>query len=103
MRPTETEVPIYEYECRKCGVFELSQSISEEALSRCPKCRSKVSRLISAPAFHLKGGGWYADGYDSKASKNKEKKESSKDGASAKTDTAKSEKAAETPKSSTSS
>jgi len=60
-------VPIYEYECRKCGVFDYEQSIADRPLARCPKCRSKVTKLISASAFHLKGGGWYADGYDRKA------------------------------------
>jgi putative FmdB family regulatory protein len=59
-------MPIYEYECRKCGVFDYSQSLSDQPLSRCPKCRSKVTKLISASAFHLKGGGWYSDGYDKK-------------------------------------
>jgi putative FmdB family regulatory protein len=60
-------VPIYEYECRKCGVFDYEQSISDRPLGRCPKCRSKVTKLISATAFHLKGGGWYSDGYDRKS------------------------------------
>lgn len=60
-------MPIYEYECRKCGVFDYEQSIADRPLGRCPKCRSKVTKLISASAFHLKGGGWYADGYDRKA------------------------------------
>jgi putative FmdB family regulatory protein len=59
-------MPIYEYECRKCGVFDHAQSIADRPLNRCPKCRSKVTKLISATAFHLKGGGWYADGYDRK-------------------------------------
>jgi putative FmdB family regulatory protein len=56
-------MPIYEYECRKCGVFEHSQSINDGPLKRCPECRSGVQKLLSAPAFHLKGGGWYSDGY----------------------------------------
>ncbi len=59
-------MPIYEYECRKCGVFDYEQSIADRPLARCPKCRSKVTKLISASAFHLRGGGWYADGYDRK-------------------------------------
>lgn len=69
-------MPIYEYECKKCGTFEAVQSISEEPLKRCPECRSKVSRLISSGSFHLRGGGWYADGYDSKSAKSKEKSSS---------------------------
>ena len=64
-------MPIYEYECRKCGVFDYEQSIADRPLARCPKCRSKVTKLISASAFHLKGGGWYSDGYDRKAASTK--------------------------------
>ena len=59
-------MPIYEYECRKCGVFDYAHAMSARPLARCPRCRSKVTKLISASAFHLKGGGWYADGYDRK-------------------------------------
>jgi putative FmdB family regulatory protein len=58
-------MPIYEYECAKCGSFEHTQSIHDSPLTRCPTCRRKVQRLISRAAFHLKGGGWYADGYAS--------------------------------------
>jgi putative FmdB family regulatory protein len=61
-------MPIYEYECRKCGVFDYEHPMSARPLARCPRCRSKVTKLISATAFHLKGGGWYADGYDKKSS-----------------------------------
>jgi predicted nucleic acid-binding Zn ribbon protein len=39
------------------------QSSAAKNLSRCPTCRSKVTKLVSASSFHLKGGGWYADGY----------------------------------------
>ena len=62
-------MPIYEYECDKCGhAFEREQRITEDPVKTCPECRSrKVKRLLSAPGFILKGGGWYADGYsDSK-------------------------------------
>jgi len=57
-------MPIYEYECPKCGAFEHSQSIHDRPLHKCPKCRRKVQRLISATSFQLKGGGWYAQGYE---------------------------------------
>lgn len=56
-------MPVYEYECPKCGGFEHSQSIHDRPLHKCPKCRRKVERLISASSFQLKGGGWYAHGY----------------------------------------
>lgn len=61
-------MPTYEYDCPKCGTFERFQSMTEEALKRCPTCRSKVEKLISGGNFLLKGGGWYADGYEKKAS-----------------------------------
>ena len=62
-------MPIYEYECDKCGHgFEREQRISDPPVKTCPKCKGrKVTKLISLSSFTLKGGGWYADGYsDSK-------------------------------------
>jgi putative FmdB family regulatory protein len=73
-------MPIYEYECPVCGVFEHIQSFSAKPLTQCPTCKengqkSKVKRLMSASAFHLKGGGWYKTDYAS-PNKSKVKKES---------------------------
>ena len=61
-------MPIYEYECAKCGhAFEREQAITEPPVKTCPACRSRrVTKLISRTAFVLKGGGWYADGYSDK-------------------------------------
>jgi putative FmdB family regulatory protein len=56
-------VPIYEYQCEHCGVFEEMQRITDPPLPRCPTCRRKVRRLISNTSFHLKGTGWYATDY----------------------------------------
>lgn len=56
-------MPIYEYRCEKCGVFEETQRITDPALERCPSCRRKVQRLISSTSFQLKGSGWYATDY----------------------------------------
>ncbi|MFZ5758842.1 MAG: FmdB family zinc ribbon protein [Thermodesulfobacteriota bacterium] len=59
-------MPIYEYECEKCNkVTEAWQSIADEPLTTCPDCHGSLKKLISSSAFHLKGGGWYADGYSS--------------------------------------
>lgn len=58
-------MPTYEYECQKCGVFEVVQKISEDALKECPTCQQKVVRLLSAAPFHLKGAGWYKTDYSS--------------------------------------
>jgi putative FmdB family regulatory protein len=56
-------MPIYEYECPKCGVIEVIQKITEPPLKKCPDCKSKIRRLISRSNFHLKGTGWYATDY----------------------------------------
>ncbi len=56
-------MPIYEYECRNCGTFEVNQRITEKALGRCPTCKAKVKKLISNTSFQLKGTGWYITDY----------------------------------------
>jgi len=63
-------LPIYEYECPNCGVFEVMQKITDEPLQRCPKCKHKVKKLISESSFHLKGTGWYATDYAQKGKGN---------------------------------
>ena len=65
-------MPIYEYECDKCGhAFEREQRMTDPPVKTCPKCKARrVTKLISQSSFVLKGGGWYADGYsDSKGGK----------------------------------
>jgi putative FmdB family regulatory protein len=60
-------MPTYEYQCQACGhQLEAFQRMADEPLKECPACNQlKLERLISAAAFHLKGGGWYKDGYGS--------------------------------------
>ena len=72
-------MPVYEYRCSACEqIFEVQQKISDAPLTRCEVCGGEVKKLVSASAFHLKGGGWYADGYSSgKESADKEKKDAS--------------------------
>ena len=75
-------MPIYEYRCEKCGVFEQTQRITDPALEQCPTCRRKVRRLISNTSFQLKGGGWYVTDYGrggQGGKKTGEKSESSSD------------------------
>jgi putative FmdB family regulatory protein len=54
-------MPIYEFACRDCGThFEEMQSFSATTLPPCPACGSHhVGRLLSRPAIHFKGSGWY--------------------------------------------
>jgi putative FmdB family regulatory protein len=54
-------MPFYEYQCSACGHHhEELQRITDGPLRKCPACgRSTLKRLVSAPVFRLKGGGWY--------------------------------------------
>ncbi len=65
-------MPIYEYDCPKCGEFEVSQRITEDPLKKCPTCKSKVRKLISNTSFQLKGSGWYVTDYGGKKGATKE-------------------------------
>src|SRR5437588_11446123 len=56
-------VPLYEYQCPKCGRFEVIQKFAEAPLAVCPTCRSEVQKLPSAPAIQFKGTGWYVTDY----------------------------------------
>ena len=70
-------MPIYEYECPKCGTIEIMRKISEKPLKKCPTCSCKVKKLVSQTSFHLKGTGWYVTDYANKGkARAKEKSES---------------------------
>jgi putative FmdB family regulatory protein len=56
-------MPIYEYQCQKCGPFETTQRITDKPLRKCPTCKGKVKKLISNTSFQLKGTGWYVTDY----------------------------------------
>src|SRR5690349_22356177 len=56
-------MPIYEYQCQKCGTFEATQRITDKPLAKCPTCKGKVKKLISNTSFQLKGTGWYITDY----------------------------------------
>jgi putative FmdB family regulatory protein len=79
-------MPIYEYQCQKCGHFEVTQKITDKSLSRCPTCKGKVKKLISNTSFQLKGSGWYITDYARKEKAPKEKKEEKAPSAEAKGD-----------------
>lgn len=62
-------MPIYEYQCTKCGeVFEAFQKITDEPLTHCKFCNCKVEKLISHSSFQLKGSGWYLTDYARRSS-----------------------------------
>lgn len=63
-------MPIYEFACGNCGTnFEKRVSFSATVAPPCESCGSEdVQRLLSAPAIHFKGSGWYIT--DSKKAEN---------------------------------
>lgn len=64
-------MPTYEYACPKCGHnFELVQSMRDEPLKKCPKCKKLgVKRLVGGGAgLIFKGSGFYITDYKNKKS-----------------------------------
>ena len=62
-------MPLYEYECKKCGHrFERIQRFSDPLVKKCPECGGKVEQVLSAPAVQFKGSGWYVTDYAKKSS-----------------------------------
>ena len=76
-------MPIYEYQCEKCGEFEVTQRITEGPLKKCPTCKRKVKKLISSTSFHLKGSGWYVTDYARKGKDGGGKDDGAKEGGAA--------------------
>src|SRR5512138_3212354 len=61
-------MPIYEYECPKCGRFDALQKMSAPALKTHDVCGSKVTKVMSASAFAFKGSGYYITDYNGRNS-----------------------------------
>ena len=80
-------MPFYEYQCQACGAqAEVLQKITDAPLKKCPECgKSRLVKLVSAPVFRLKGGGWYET--DFKTDQDKKRNLVEADKAEAKPDT----------------
>ena len=61
-------MPIYEYQCTECDhIIEKIESFESEIRTIiCPFCNGISNRILSLGSFHLKGSGWYKDGYGKK-------------------------------------
>jgi putative FmdB family regulatory protein len=68
MLQVPAKMPLYEYECSVCGHrFELIQRFADPPVETCAACgKGPVHKLLSAPAFHFKGTGWYVTDYAKK-------------------------------------
>jgi putative FmdB family regulatory protein len=71
------EMPIYEYQCPKCGRFDVLQKMSDDPVTIHDSCGSPVTKLISAAAFSFKGSGFYVTDYARKGAGDAEKAEKS--------------------------
>lgn len=63
-------MPTYEYACQKCGhEFEQFQSMRDEPLKKCPKCKKQSpKRLVGGGAgLIFKGTGFYITDYKKKS------------------------------------
>ena len=80
-------MPIFEYQCRKCGHrFERLQKSSTQRVRTCPECKARrVERMTSAPAIRFKGSGFYITDYTDKG-KEPKKAEASGGGEKSKKD-----------------
>ena len=67
-------MPFYEFECTKGHITEELVPMGTK-YTQCTKCKEKARKILSTCSFELKGGGWYADGYSSKRSKDTTKSE----------------------------
>jgi len=77
------EMPIYEYECSKCGqIEEVLQKFSDKPLTKCKHCSGKLNKLVSHSTFHLKGSGWYVTDYAAKSRDSAQPSEKTKEGKS---------------------
>ena len=74
-------MPIYEYECEKCGhQTEMIQKFSDPPIAECDACHGKMKKLISNSSFHLKGTGWYVTDYASKSNSSRSTSRSNESG-----------------------
>jgi putative FmdB family regulatory protein len=65
---TRSAMPTYEYVCRSCGhLFEVVQSMRDDALTECPECGGELRKVFAPPAISFKGSGFYATDHGKKA------------------------------------
>lgn len=54
-------MPTFDFRCATCDhVFEFTRPFGSKTIPQCPNCgKKKTEKLISPPAVHFKGSGWY--------------------------------------------
>jgi putative FmdB family regulatory protein len=80
-------MPLYEYECRRCGVrFERRQSFTDEPVRVCPECGGAVYRLVQPVGIVFKGSGFYVTDHRSTSSTATPGKKTEREGAKDRSD-----------------
>ena len=75
-------MPLYAYKCAKCGhQYEKIEKLDAPPRQKCPRCKGRADRQLTAPAVQFKGSGWYVTDYARKAAP-AEKKEATPAGES---------------------
>lgn len=69
-------MPLYEFRCDACeSISEYQLKLADPYPQDCPKCGHKgLKKIMSLPAFQLKGSGWYKDSYDGASNRKTETK-----------------------------
>jgi putative FmdB family regulatory protein len=75
-------MPIYEYRCDNGHAFEVMQRMTDEPLATCQVCEAPVQKVLSAPAVHFKGSGFYTTDYGKKKSAGGGSSDAKKNGSS---------------------
>lgn len=66
-------MPMYQYMCSHCSAHvEMLQKFSDPIATTCPHCnQDTLQKQLTAPAFQLKGSGWYVTDFKNPAPKAK--------------------------------
>jgi putative FmdB family regulatory protein len=64
--PCQTDMPTYEYRCKKGHTFEVVQRMIDDPVEVCPRCGAEVQRVFHPIAVHFKGKGFYNTDYGTK-------------------------------------
>lgn len=72
-------MPIYEYECLRCGHrFEVWHGANEKGPQSCPRCQGPIRKVYHPVGLIFKGSGFYVTDYKRKEEgKSEEKSEGS--------------------------
>ena len=92
-------MPLYEYQCEKCGlIHEVIQKFSDSPLKECPECTGPLQKLLSASAIQFKGSGWYVTDYADKGSPQRTKESEDKDSERSSSESTKNKSETKSPK-----